>query len=127
VSSAYQLSKTCIERLEIFKRDIKAGNCDIKDGGYYSDGAVMYYSIENKDSATCCFDCDRKDVTEVALWQIKNTIFGGIEKRINSDDRVFYCSDSDGVGLDRTDITTPAQRALELLGNRLKQRASLYE
>lgn len=128
MSNTYQLSKSGIERLERFKRDILAGYFEITEGAHYSDGRVMYYEIYNKEiSGTCCFDCNHNEVVNIALEQIENTLATGIGKRLHSDGQVFYCAVLDGVALNRTDITTPAQRALEAIGEKLKERGVIYE
>lgn len=119
MNNTYQLSQSGIERLERFKRDIEAGDFEISEGGYYSDGSVMYYHIENSYSIACCFDCDYSDVVDIALKQIKNTLSSGIGKNLQYDGKVFYYPELDGVGLNRTDITTPAQRALERMAKRI--------
>lgn len=127
MNNTYQLSQSGIERLERFKRDIEAGDFEIRESGYYSDGSVMYYEVENKDSVTCCFDCDYSDVVEIALEQIENALTSGVERKIMRHDKsVYYCSKSSGIGLMLTDITTPAQRALEALGKKLQDRSAVW-
>jgi len=126
MSNTYQLSQSGIERLERFKRDIEMGDFEIREGGYYSDGSVMYYEVENKDSVTCCFDCDYSDVVSYALEQIENSLTAKLQKRNNLGSGSFVCPEFNGIGLNRSDITTPAQRALEALGKKLKERSEVY-
>lgn len=128
MNNTYQLSQSGIERLERFKRDIEAGDFEMREGAYYSDGSVMYYEIHNKEFSTaCCFDCNYNDAVNIALEQIKNTLSSKTKKMLHDDGQVFYCPVLDGVGLNRSDITTPAQRALEALGKKLQDRSKVYE
>ena len=47
MSQTYQLSKSGIERLERFKRDVLAGDIEINPE-YYESGEICYYTARNK-------------------------------------------------------------------------------
>ena len=119
MSQTYQLSKSGIERLERFKRDLLAGDFEIAEGSHYLDGGVSYYVVSNSDSSICCFDCSYNQVPSLTLEGVKNTIECKIEKRYMSHDGSPYFCVVGGVAINRIDITTPAQRALEALANKL--------
>ena len=128
MKQTYQLSQSGIERLERFKRDVEAGNCKIGVGHIRNDGSVMYYHVIAGTSVICVFNSNESEVEKIAVENINNTINGDIEMRHHSFGNRFYCcKNPDSTGLIRSDITTPAQRALELLGNKLKERTSQYE
>ena len=120
MKNTYQLSQSGIERLERFKRDIEAGDCDITVAAYYDSGAVMYYDISSDNGFTCCFDVDKCYVVDDAIEQIEATISGALMKK-----KSCFITHG-GIPLERNDITTPAQRALEALGKKLRDRSAAW-
>lgn len=119
-NQTYQLSAQGIERLEKFKRDVLAGDFEFNNT-FLDDEQFDWTLISTNGIATVyCFESAKP--VETALVKIDNTLTGGIQKRIMShDNSIFYCSKENGIGLMRTDITTPAQRVLEALGKKLNQ------
>ena len=127
MNNTYQLSQSGIERLERFKRDIEAGDAEIGVGHRRKDGSVMFYHIISEGSVICVFTGDESDAVKTAIENINNTINGHIEMRHHSFGERFYCcKNSESTGLMRSDITTPAQRALEALGKKLQDRSAAW-
>lgn len=119
-NQTYQLSAQGIERLEKFKRDVLAGDFEISED--YSEGERVCFNIENNNSIASCFVDSGERAIADAFKQIDRTLKSDIEKKYMSfDSSIFYCPKDDGLALLRTDITTPAQRALESLAKRLNQ------
>lgn len=69
--ATYKLSKSGVERLERFKRDIVSGNVRV----FFE---ACYYAVENSESITCCFTDDEESAKLDALKQIEKTINGNI-------------------------------------------------
>ena len=112
MSQTYQLSKSGIERLERFKRDVIAGDFEItKD--CFDDGSVLCFIVGNSDSATCCFVQNESEVINDFIRNYEKSFCSEIVKS------KFGYILIDGLPLTRNDITTPAQRALEELANKL--------
>ena len=111
MSQTYQLSKSGIERLERFKRDALSGAVNISED-YHDDGSILFFTVDNGDSVTCCFVSSKDDIASDIGNQLENTLSGKIEKN-----KIGYFVDG-GFALMKSDITTPAQRALEALLNK---------
>lgn len=123
-TNTYQLSQSGIERLQRFKADILAGDFKVNIGVKRDDGKIMYYTASNEDSTTCVFTGDKSKVLVMAIKNIENTLKCGIEMRHHLSGSRFYCSkNATATGLNRSDITTPAQRALEALGDKFNNRS----
>ena len=112
MSQTYQLSKSGIERLERFKLDVLAGAVSIRED-YLPDGSVWCFTVDNGDYVTCCFVSSKDDIASDIESQLENTLSGKIEKN-----KIGYFVDG-GFALMKSDITTPAQRALGALANKL--------
>lgn len=76
--ATYKLSKSGIERLERFKRDIESG--EVRIFPEYHFGVVAYYVVENDESITCCFLDEHREVKGDALKQIEKTLSGKIKE-----------------------------------------------
>lgn len=79
-NQTYQLSAQGIERLEKFKRDVLAGDFEVKTEPY-SDGGVAYYVVSAGGSCTCCFGVDESEIANDTLNQIEKTlsnVLGGV-------------------------------------------------
>ena len=79
MSQTYQLSKSGIERLERFKRDVLAGDFEVRED-CLNDGVFLCFIIENTDSVACCFMPNKNDIADDIERQFENTIKGKIEK-----------------------------------------------
>lgn len=79
MSKTYQLSKSGIERLERFKRDVLAGDFEVR-GDYLDDGTFFCFIIENTESVACCFMPNKNDIAGDIERQFDRTIKGKIEK-----------------------------------------------
>ena len=113
MSKTYQLSKSGIERLERFKRDVLAGDFEVRDEG-------IYFVLSNADSSNCAFTKDESKIVDITVKDIGATLSDVIEKRLHGCGSVFYSTKGIyGAALTRIDITTPAQRALEALAIKL--------
>ena len=112
MSQTYQLSKSGIERLGRFKRDVLAGSVNIRED-YHADGSLWCFTVDNGDCVTCCFVSNKDDIASDIRNQLINTINGDIKKN-----KYGYYVDG-GFALMKSDITTPAQRALEALADKL--------
>tara|TARA_R110002124_G_C8974544_1_gene515772 strand:+ start:27359 stop:27733 length:375 start_codon:yes stop_codon:yes gene_type:complete len=123
MKKTYQLSKSGLERMDLFRRDILSGNVTVSPE-YYEDGEICYFKASNKDTATCSFTTKEDEVISDLLKQIESTLEGDIEKRYMSHDRSysFFTVVDGGIALKREDITTPAQRALENIATKLNER-----
>ena len=100
MSQTYQLSKSGIERLERFKRDVLAGDFEVREDNY-PDGSLCCFTVENEDSVTCCFVRDKSDIADDLEMQFENTIRGEVEKN------EYGYIVSGGIPLSRIDITIP--------------------
>ena len=112
MSKTYQLSKSGIERLERFKCDVLAGAVSITED-CFDDGSVFCFVVGNSDSATCCFVQNEGEVVNDFIRKYEKSFCSEIVKS------KFGYILIDGLPLTRTDITTPAQRALEALASKL--------
>ena len=113
MSQTYQLSKSGIERLERFKRDVLAGEVNIRSEGFY-------FVVSSDNGTNCAWTKDESRVIELTLQDINSALNSPAEKRLHDEGSIFYCSTSGSApGIGRDDITTPAQRALEALANKL--------
>ena len=79
MSQTYQLSKSGIERLERFKRDVLAGDFEVREESWV-DGGFMCFIIENAESAACCFMPNKNDIAGDIERQFERTIKGEIKK-----------------------------------------------
>jgi len=79
MSQTYQLSKSGIERLERFKRDVLAGEVSIKED-QFNDGSFFCFIVGNSESVACCFNPDKGKVIVDIERQFENTVNGKIEK-----------------------------------------------
>ena len=79
MSQTYQLSKSGIERLERFKRDVLSGEVNIRED-FLPDGSLWCLTVDNGDSATCCFVSSKDDIASDIKRQFENTVNGKIEK-----------------------------------------------
>jgi len=79
MSQTYQLSKSGIERLERFKRDVLAGAVNIIED-YHPDGSLWCFTVENSYSVTCCFVPSKDDIASDIEKQLENTLSGKIKK-----------------------------------------------
>lgn len=114
-NQTYQLSAQGIERLKKFKRDVLAGDFTVEDKG-------LYFVVTTDYSANCVFTRDKSKVVELTLRDIDSALSNPVQKKLHNCGSTFYCSlAKSSAGLLRTDITTPAQRALESLAKRLNQ------
>lgn len=114
-NQTYQLSAQGIERLEKFKRDVLAGDFEVKDKG-------LYFVVTAGRSTNCVFTRDESKVVELTLRDIDDALSNQVERKLHDCGLVFYCSLAKSApGFSRADITTPAQRALESLAKRLNQ------
>ena len=114
MSQTYQLSKSGIERLERFKRDVLAGAVSIRNEDYY-------FVVSSDNGTNCAWTKDEGAVIELTLQDIDSALNNPVEKRLHDEGSIFYCSTSSSApGIGRDDITTPAQRALEALADNLK-------
>ena len=89
--ATYKLSKSGIERLERFKRDIESGKARV----FFES---CYYAVENFESITCCFTDDEESAKADALKQIQTSLTGEIEKN------EFGFVVSGGCGLGKSDV-----------------------
>ena len=112
MSQTYQLSKIGIERLERFKRDVLAGAVSITED-LFDDGSVFCFIVENSDSATCCFVQNKSEVVNDFIRKYEKSFCSEIVKSKSGYILI------DGLPLTRNDITTPEQRALEDIENKL--------
>lgn len=122
-NQTYQLSAQGIERLEKFKRDVLAGDFDVREERASPSGIrPLYFVVSNIDSTNCAFTRNHDEIINYTLRDINESLNAPVEKRLNDLGNVFYCSSGYyGVALKRNDITTPAQRALELFAKKLNQ------
>lgn len=129
MKNTYQLSQSGIERLERFKRDIEAGDFKVREErASPNDTKPMYFVVSNIDSTNCAFTRNQDEIINYTLRDIDWSLSRPVEKRLHDCGSVFYCSSGYyGIGLNRSDITTPAQRALEALGKKLHDRSKAYE
>lgn len=128
-NQTYQLSQSGIERLERFKRDIEAGDFEVSET--ILDGEQFDWVLNAPNGVVTVYCRYDTEPAKAAVRKINNTLSNGIKKSYMSHDRswLFYCSKTDkadAVGLNRNDITTPAQRALEALGKKLQERSAVY-
>lgn len=79
MSQTYQLSKSGIERLERFKRDVLAGDFEVREE-HLDDGTFLCFIIENAESVACCFMPNKNDIADDIERQLDRTIKGKIEK-----------------------------------------------
>ena len=113
MSQTYQLSKSGIERLERFKRDVLAGDFKIRSGGFY-------FVVSSDNGTNCAWTKDESRVIELTLKDIDSALNNPVKKRLYDKGSIFYCSASGSApSIRRGDITTPAQRALEALADKL--------
>lgn len=128
MNNTYQLSQSGIERLERFKRDIEAGDFKVREErAPQSDIEPMYFVVSNIDSTNCAFTRNKDEIINYTLRDINWSLSQPVEKRLHDCGSVFYCSSGYyGIGLNRRDITTPAQRALEALGKKLQERSAAW-
>ena len=122
-NQTYQLSAQGIGRLEKFKRDVLAGDFVVREErALPSDIEPLYFVVSNIDSTNCAFTRNQNEIINYTLRDIDESLNATVEKRLHDCGNIFYCSSGYyGVALNRTDITTPAQRALESLAKRLNQ------
>ena len=73
------LSKSGIERLGRFKRDVLAGSVNIRED-YHADGSLWCFTVDNGDYVTCCFVSSKDDIASDIRNQLINTINGDIKK-----------------------------------------------
>lgn len=75
--SKYKLSKSGIERLERFKRDIESGNVIVR--ARFRHDEFLYNVVENSEMVTCCASEDQELAKKEAVAQIEKTLNGKIE------------------------------------------------
>lgn len=129
MKNTYQLSQSGIERLERFKRDIEAGDFKVREErASQSDIEPLYFVVSSENGTNCAWTKYASKVIELTLQDIDAALSNPVERRLHDCGSVFYCSTSGSApGLNRSDITTPAQRALEALGKKLQDRSKVYE
>lgn len=129
MKNIYKLSQSGIERLKRFKRDIEAGDFKAREErASQSDIDPMYFVVSSENGTNCAWTKDASKVVELTLQDIDTALSNPVEKRLHDCGSVFYCSTSGSApGLNRSDITTPAQRALEALGKKLQERSAVWD
>lgn len=126
MNNTYQLSQSGIERLERFKRDIESGNYKIEPT--FIDGEQFDWVLHSENGLSTVYCFEDADPIKATIRKINNTLSNGVRKSYMSHDRsfFFYCSTADNadhIPLQREDIITPAQRALEAIGKKLQERS----
>lgn len=128
MNNTYQLSQSGIERLERFKRDIEAGDFYVRpERVSQSDIEPMYFVVSSKNGSNCAFTSDESKVVELTLKDIDASISGEVKREVRCWGAYYRTKGLYGVALNRSDITTPAQRSLDALGKKLQDRSKVYE
>lgn len=78
MKNTYQLSQSGIERLERFKLNIESDKCQVIPE--FHNGQILYYSVHDAYSVTCCFVKTEEEAKLDALKQMQTSLTGEIEK-----------------------------------------------
>jgi hypothetical protein len=96
----YQLSKSGIERLERFKRDVENGDCSIRVD-------LTHFTIKSANGIDCCFASDESKVRSETIKNIEHTLGADIKKEKHSDGMEYFCAvGGKGVALLASDVET---------------------
>lgn len=100
-NKTYKLSKSGVERLEQFKRDIENGDCVVEQIKLY--GKLVCYEVKSSLSVTCVFERDELKVKQNAIKKINKTLNGKIKIGKHDYGDEFYVV-SGGCGLRYSDV-----------------------
>lgn len=101
-NKTYKLSKSGIERLEQFKRDVENGDCVVKPEACR--GQLVYFHVYSGNGSTCIFDLDENKVKQNAIKAIDKTLTGEVEQRKMTHDGSKYFCVAGGCPLFNSDV-----------------------